>query len=180
MLDNEIIKLYYARKEQAISETAVKYGKYLNHIAFGILGSKEDSEECVNDTYHKAWNSIPPQLPDSLIAFLGRITRNLSISRYRANHAAKRYDGMELMLSELEECIPDHNDVESTIEAKMLSEMISKWLYTLEESDRVLFVRRYWYALSAQELAAEFNTTVNSLNVKLCRLRKSLKAYLEL
>lgn len=178
MLDNEIINLYFARNEDAITETDMKYGKYLNRIAFNVLGSPEDSEECVNDTYHSAWNIIPPQIPLSLMAFLGKITRNLSISRYRANHALKRYNGMEIMLSELEECVPDSFSVEGEIEAKEVSGAISAWLRTLGEDDRRMFVRRYWYGIGASELAGEEHITVNRVNVRLCRLRKGLKAYL--
>ena len=106
MEDKQIIELYFQRNETAIAETANKYGAFCHKIAMNILSIREDAEECVNDTYHSVWNQIPPTNPNSFRSFLGRITRNLSISRFRTLRAQKRYAGMELMLSELEECIP--------------------------------------------------------------------------
>lgn len=179
MEDTQIIALYFQRNESAITETATKYGAFCHKIAMNILSIHEDAEECVNDTYHSVWNRIPPANPCSFRAFLGRITRNLSISRFRAMRAKKRYHGMELMLLELEECIPASNTVEMTIEMQELSMYISDWLYTQSEKDAMLFVRRYWYGDSVQDLAKNTDTTAAKMAQTMLRLRKSLKTYLE-
>ncbi len=179
MEDGEIIRLYFARDELAIDETAQKYGGFCMSIARNILTLREDAEECVNDTYHAAWQRIPPQLPDSLRAFLGRLTRNISISRYRCGHAQKRFSGMELMLSELSDCIPDCADVEQVVDGECLTELINLWLDSLPEDERGLFVRRYWYGDSVQELARDRGCTPNSMAQRMLRLRKELKAALE-
>lgn len=179
MEDKQIIELYFQRNETAITETAAKYGPFCHKIAMNILSIREDAEECVNDTYHSVWNQIPPTNPDSFRAFLGRITRNLSISRFRHLRAQKRFAGMELMLSELEECIPASNSVEQTIEANALSSYINEWLMTLVEADAMLFIRRYWYGDSVQGLAEKTDTTAAKMAQTMLRLRKSLKAYLE-
>lgn len=179
MDDKQIIDLYFQRNETAITETATKYGAFCHKIALNILSIREDAEECVNDTYHSVWNQIPPTNPCSFRAFLGRITRNISISRFRALRAKKRYNGIELMLSELEECVPDSSNVEQTIEAKELSSYINAWLYIQSEKDAVVFIRRYWYGDSVQDLAKKSGTTAAKMAQTMLRLRKSLKAYLE-
>ena len=179
MEDKHIIDLYFQRNETAIAETATKYGTFCHKIALNILSVREDAEECVNDTYHSVWNQIPPTNPNSFRAFLGRITRNLSISRFRAIRAKKRYQGIELMLSELEECIPASANVEQVVEAQELSALISDWLHALKEQEAMLFVRRYWYGDSVQELAKKSGTTAAKMAQIMLRLRKSLKAYLE-
>lgn len=179
MNDIDIISLYHSRQEQSIQETAKKYGSYCYRISFNILSQKEDAEECVNDTWLSAWNSMPPAIPNSLRHFLGCITRNLSISRYRSNHAKKRYNGMELILSELEDCIPSANQIDEIIEGNVLSSIISDWLLTLSAIDRVLFVRRYWYGDSIDSLAKESGFTPRNLTQKMLRLRRRLKKYLE-
>lgn len=179
MEDKQIIELYFQRDETAISETANKYGAFCHKIAMNILSIREDAEECVNDTYHSVWNQIPPTNPNSFRAFLGRITRNLSISRFRLLRAQKRYAGMELMLSELEECIPANNTVENTIESKELSTYINEWLTALPEQEALLFLRRYWYGDSVKNLAKRTNTTAAKMAQTMLRLRRSLKAYLE-
>lgn len=179
MEDAEIVMLFWWREETAIPETDRRYGSFCHRIAMNILSDYEDSEECVNDMYLRVWNSIPPQKPVSLPAYLGRIIRNLSISRYRANRSKKRYRGMERMLSELDDCIPSSENVERTIEAERLSESISDWLLSLDLSDRVLFVRRYWHGDSVNSLARECGIMPNQMSQRMLRLRKSLKASLE-
>ena len=144
-----------------------------------VLGVPEDAEECVNDTWHAAWTQMPPEWPNSLKAFLGCITRNLSISRYRASRAKKRYSGLERMLSELEECVPSAADVERTVERKELGGYISDWMETLKAEDRRLFIRRYWYGEAVRTLAAEENCTENALAQRMRWMRGRLKAYLE-
>lgn len=179
MEDKQIIALYFQRNETAITETAKKYGTFCHKIAMNILSVHEDAEECVNDTYHSVWNQIPPVNPCSFRAFLGRITRNLSISRFRSMHAKKRYHGIELMLSELEECIPSSSNVELVIETQELSMYLSDWLHAQTDDDAMLFVRRYWYGDSVQNLAEKSGTTPAKMAQTMLRLRKSLKSYLE-
>ena len=179
MDDNIIIELYWARNETAIKETNIKYGGLLYSIAYNILSNQEDSQECVNDTYFNAWNSIPPQKPNSLCAFLGRIVRNISIDLWRKNRAQKRYTGLEIMLSELYECIPDPTTIYKEYDGKVLSQIISDWLYTLSKAERTLFLHRYWFGYSLKELANDYETSPNKLAGKTYRLRQSLKENLE-
>lgn len=179
MEDQDIISLYNDRRETAIIETDSKYGRLLHRIAQNILLNKQDSEEIVNDTYSKAWNTIPPQQPKSLGAYLGRITRNLSINRWHGQRAKKRYNGVELLLSELNDCIPSSNNVDSELETKELALVIDRWLGTLSTDDRVLFLRRYWFGDAVNALAMECLTSPNKLAGRLYRLRQSLKLALE-
>lgn len=179
MDDIQIIELYWNRNEKAISESNTKYGPLLKRIAFNILANNEDSEECVNDTYAKAWTSIPPQKPNSLAAYLGRIIRNLSINRWHENHAQKRGNGAELLLSELSDCIPSSSSVESETDVTTLSDMINKWLSSLPQDDRVLFLRRYWFGDSLNSLATECSTSPNRISGRIYRLRQKLKNVLE-
>ena len=179
MEDYMIIQLYFDRKEQAIVETEQKYGRYCNAIAWNLLGNTQDVEECVNDTYHIVWNQIPPQRPGNFQIYLGRIVRNISIDRFRANHTKKRYAEVGVMLSELVEVVPSNETVESYVEAKQLSAIIGKWLYSLPKEDCVLFVRRYWYGDSIQKLAKVRGVTANRITLRLMRLRNKLKLCLE-
>ena len=173
MRDSEIIELYFARDEQAIAETDKAYGTYCKSIALQILGNPSDSEECVNDTWLKAWHSIPPKRPNPLKIFLGKITRNLAISRYRADHRQKRAH-IEVALSELEDCVPMPE--ESTAELRLL---LDSFLGTLEDTERRLFVGRYWYAYTPETLARAYGMTRNAVNLRLMRTREKLKNYLE-
>ena len=179
MEDSQIIDLYWGRDQRAITETDLKYGKYCHAIAFNVLSIIEDAEECVNDTYIQAWNSMPPNRPTMLKAWLGKVVRNIAINLWDKNHAQKRYQGMDLVLDELEECVPDRSTVESAMENKELSKIISNWLRTLSEDDRALFVRRYWSGESVNDLAQEWGMTPNKLAQRMFRLRNSLKAALE-
>lgn len=179
MRDTEIVQLYWDRDERAIPATGEKYGRYCAAIARNILGSREDAEECVNDTWYAAWDKMPPERPQSLGAFLGRITRNLSVSRWRQSRAQKRYSGMEVLLSELEDCVPAPGTVEEDLERRQLAQAISTWLDTLGPEDRRLFIRRYWYGLAVKDLAAEAGVRANTPTQRLSRLRKSLRAFLE-
>lgn len=173
MRDSEIIELYFARDEQAIAETDKAYGTYCKSIAMQILGNPSDSEECVNDTWLKAWHSIPPKRPSPLKIFLGKITRNLAISRYRSNHRLKRAH-IEIALSELEDCVPMPE--ESTAELRSL---LDGFLGTLEDTERRLFVGRYWYAYTPETLARAYGMTRNAVNLRIMRTREKLKDYLE-
>ena len=178
MTDAEIIQMFWRREETAITETQTRYGAYCTHIAMNILSDREDAEECVSDTWLQAWNTIPPQKPRSLRAYLGRIVRNLSLNRWNHDHAQKRYSGMEQLLSELEDCIPAPDTAQRKLETAALSEIISDWLETLPRDDRVLFVRRYWYADPVSKIAESYSLPPNRVSVKLSRVRKKLAAYL--
>ena len=179
MEDVQIIDLYWLRDERAIRETDGKYGAFCHRLAMNILGSFQDSEECVSDTYGRCWDTMPPQRPCSLRAYVGRIVRNLSISRYRAAHARKRFAGAEVLLSELEDCVPTPDNVQRSVEAGELAGLISAWLDTLGREERALFLRRYWNGESVQELAREQNVRPNALTKRLLRLREQLRRYLE-
>ena len=179
MEDLKIIELYWLRDESAIEETNIKYGRLLHSIAYNILSNYEDSQECTNDTYYKAWDSIPPQKPQYFAAYLGRIVRNFSINLWHKNRAKKRYGGVELLISELSDCIATSDTVEKEIETKEISECINNWLYTLLQDDRVLFLRRYWFGDSLKSLAKESGTSPDKLAGRMYGLRQSLKDALE-
>lgn len=179
MEDSAIIALYHDRNEQAIAQKAQKYGRYCHRIALNLLGIREDAQECVNDTWLAAWDRMPPERPQALRAFLGRLVRNLSITRYRAAHAQKRYAGLEVMLSELEECIPAPDTVERTLESQALAELLSDWLEGLDGEDRALFLRRYWYGDAVQALAKKCGQSPNWVAQRLRRLRQKLRFTLE-
>ena len=180
MEDTQIIDLYFARDERAIRETDAKYGRFCLAVASNILTLPSDAEECVNDTYLHAWNAMPPERPRILKGWLGRVVRNLSLDRWRHAHAAKRYAGMDVLLSELDDCVPDHGaDPVKAIEAAELSEIISRWLRTLSAADRNLFLLRYWYGFAPKELAARYGTGAKQITKRLFALRQKLKAQLE-
>lgn len=178
MDDQEIIDLYLQRNEQAVKETESKYNSYCFRIANNILSISEDAEECVNDTWVSAWNKIPPIIPKSLKAFLSKLVRDISLSRYRENHAQKRYNGMEVMLDELEECIPSEFDVHQNLEQQELSDHINDWLGSLTREDRVLFVKRYYYGDSVKSLAKLQGCTENQMAQRMLKLRNNLKSFL--
>lgn len=177
--DSQIITLYHQRNEQAITESSRKYGGLCHRIAHNILSSYEDAKECVNDTWFAAWQRMPPDRPLALGAFFGRITRNISISRWRADHAKKRCRGMEILLSELDDCVPDSTNVEQAMEQMELARLLDAWLDALPERDCIWFVRRYWYGDTVKALAKEYGCTQNQMAQQMLRLRKKLKVYLE-
>jgi len=180
MVDSTIIDLYWARSESAIAETAKQYGSYCTAISMNILHNNEDAEECVNDTYLKTWNAIPPRRPEVFSTFLGRITRNLSIDRYRSRKSQKRSgDETALMLSELEECIPSKNSVEDEVEVKELENAVDNFLSTLTHEDRLFFVRRYWYVDSISSIAERFAVGESKVRTSLFRTRNKLRNLLE-
>lgn len=179
MEDKEIVSLYFDRNEQAIAETARKYGSYCTSIAMNILNDRQDAEECVNDTYMSTWNAIPPHKPSVLSTFLGKITRNLSFNKYKAKHSAKR-GGYEiaLILDELSEVVSDEDTVEDHIDQAELIKAVNAFLSELPENKRYMFVRRYWYSDSLKEIASRCGRTENSTAVELSRIRKALRVYL--
>ena len=180
MEDFKIIELFFERNENAISETERKYGRYLSKIAYNILFNFEDSKECVNDTYMKAWNTIPPQQPKVLSTFLGKITRRLAIDVFRKKHAEKRENSeYALSLSELDECIPDGFSAEKEFEQKELSGSINRFLASLSKENRDIFVCRYFYSDSIKEISSFFGTGEEKIKSSLFRSRKALKEHLE-
>ena len=178
MEDAGIIDLYVKRDESAIRETDSKYGTYCNTVAFNLLRIREDAQECVNDTYMAAWERIPPHIPECLRAFLGRVTRNIAIGMYRRKHTKKRFDGIELQLSELEECLPSDENIEQKLDAKLLTGYINDWLDEQPENDRMLFVRRYWYGDLNVDLAKKTGMSGSGMSKKLSKMRESLREYL--
>ena len=179
MDDYKIIGLYWKKDETAIVETSNKYGAYCFAIADNILHNKEDSEECVNDTWLKTWNAIPPQRPTKLQMFLAKITRNLSFNRFHARTAEKRGGGeIFLVLDELAECLASETDVASEYEAKELGQCIRSFVRLLSERDGNIFVRRYFFTESISQIAKKYGLTENNVMVILSRTRKKLKTHL--
>lgn len=175
MDDEKIVRLYWERNEQAIPATAEKYGSYCTSIARNILGNREDAEECVNDTYLNAWNAIPPYRPGILSTFLGKITRNLALNRYRRNTAEKRGGGeVPAVLEEVALFVSDTDSMEQAIDRRELVQAIDRFLSRLPADKRRIFVCRYWYFDSISDIAARFGMTPNHVSVTLSRLRQKL------
>lgn len=180
MDDGQIVGLYWKRSENAISETANKYGRYCYYIAYNILRNNEDSEECVNDTYMKAWNAMPPQCPKCLSTFLGKITRNLSLNLFHHNNAAKRNPGQYIYaLEEFAECVSYQSGAEEVENRDVIISTFNRFLEQLSKRDRKVFVRRYWYFSSIAEIAKEYGLSEENVKVILLRSRKKLKIILE-
>lgn len=180
MDDNKIVDLYWERSEAAISESQKKYGRYCHSIAYNILCSHEDAEECVNDTYIKAWNAMPPHRPERLSAFLGKITRNTALDRYVYAKAKKRSDGRtEVVLEEMAECVPDAKTSRCLADELALKEAINGFLRSLPAQKRIIFLRRYWYISSIREIADDYGLKESNVKVTLLRTRKMFKVYLE-
>lgn len=180
MDDRQIVELYWNREEQAIKETQMKYGSYCYSIAHHILQNREDAEESVNDTYLGAWKSMPPHRPQYLSAFLGKITRNLSLKKWRERHAAKRGGGeVALTLEELKDCIPAPKTVEDEIEARALAEIIDSFLRDCPAEERQIFLCRYWFFDSVKEIAGEFGCSESKVKMRLLRTREKLRERLE-
>lgn len=179
MDDSEIINLFFERSEKAVTELSVKYGGACIKVASNILGNHEDAEECINDAYLGVWNAIPPKKPDSLIAFVLRIVRNISIDKYKYYSTHKRNRMYEICLDELSKCISGNETVETELDAKEMSESIDCFIDTLDETNRMLFVRRYWYFDTGKELSGLLGMTEGNVRVRLSRLRNELKKYLE-
>ena len=179
MDDTKIVQLYWDRNEQAIPATAEKYGSYCTSIAKNILGNHEDAEECVNDTYMNAWNSMPPHRPGILSTFLGKIVRNLSFNRYKHNTTDKRGGGQAtVVLDEIAEFVSDTDSVEQAIDRKELVKAIDSFLDRLPAHKKNIFVCRYWYFDSISDIASRFGMTENNVSVTLNRLRLKLHNYL--
>ena len=176
MDDSRIVELYWNRSEQAIGETDQKYGKYCYRIAYNILASKEDSEETVSDTYMTAWKTIPPHRPSVLGTFLGKITRNLSIDRWRTRSAYKRGGGqMVLALEELEECVASSENVEQTYAKKELLAAYQRFIEKLPVTERRVFLLRYWYLDSIGDVAQKHGFSESKVKSMLHRTRQKLR-----
>lgn len=180
MEDKEIVKLYWNRNELAIKETASKYGRYCYRIAYNILYNKEDAEESVNDAYLNTWECIPPNFPEKLSTFVGKITRRISLNKWHSKTRKKRGGNqVDLALEELDECLASENNVERTIEYKELLQILNRFLEELPETERDLFICRYWFLASIQELSKKFAFSESKTKSMLFRIREKLKSYLE-
>ena len=179
MDDEEIIERFRGRSESAINAVSDKYSQYLRAIAFNIIGNSQDAEEIVNDTYNSLWNAIPPERPKDLRAFAGKIARNLSINRLERETAAKRGSGqIALILHELEKCLGD-NSFDTAAESEAISDALNSFLAAQSEENRVIFVSRYWKAVSLEEIAGGLDITVGKAKSILLRMRKKLRKHLE-
>lgn len=180
MDDSDIVDLYWNRHEKAIEETASKYGKYCYYIAYNILFDAEDADESVNDTYMSAWNSIPPHRPVVLSAFLGKITRRISLKKRRYKNAEKRNNGeVALALDELSECIPSDKTVDSELDEAELAKSINAFLADLPITERRVFICRYFYLDSIQKICGQFGFGQSKVKSMLYRTRKKLLSYLK-
>ena len=181
MDDQGIVRLYFARSEQAIQETDATYGGYCYSIAYNILANAEDSEESVSDTYLSAWNAIPPKKPIPLAPFLGKMVRHISIDRWRRKSAAKRGGGeMLIALEELGECVASRDDIEAQIERKELVRLVREFVADLPDMERRIFVCRYWYLDSIPDIAKRYGFSVSKVNSILYRTRGKLEKRLKL
>lgn len=179
MEDEGIVDLYLKRSQQAILETKKKYGAYCRVVARNVLSNRLDIEECENDTYLAAWNTIPPNIPRKFSVFLGRITRNIALDKHGYNTVKKRNREFEVILAELEECIASVHTVETEYEAGEIADYINQFLYTIDIQSRNLFIKRYWYSDSIEELSRQFNMSSSKVKSILFRTRNKLRFYLE-
>ncbi len=179
MEDKRIIELFFARSESAISQLSEKYGKLCTKIAHNILNDLSDAEECVNDTLLGVWNSIPPNRPDSLISYVCKVARNCALKRYEYNTARKRNSHYDVALEELDECIAAPSGVEQEIDAMELTNDLNRFLAGLKKEDRVIFMRRYYFSDSYEQIASLTGLSVKNVSVRLTRIRASLKNQLK-
>ena len=180
MQDDKIVDMYWARSEDAISETSKKYGRYCMSIAYNILRDAEDSKECVNDTYLHAWNSMPDNRPNRLSVFLGKITRNLALTKWEHNTAQKRGGGqMEVVLEELGECVSGSACTEDVIDRLVREDLLNAFLQGLGAEMRDIFVARYWQMYSVAEIARLYHVSESKVKTSLHRMRNALRETLE-
>lgn len=176
--DEKITEMFFERSEQAIRELDIRYGKVFRSLSYHIVGSGPDAEECVNDAYLGVWNAIPPARPDSLLSYVCKIVRNISLKRYYRKNAAKRSSHYTVAMEEIEACMAGPNTVEDEIEAKELARIIESFLDTLSVENRVIFMRRYWFCDSCKDIAELAGLTEKNISVRLTRIRQKMKAYL--
>lgn len=176
--DKAIIGLFFQRSEQAIQELDEKYGKICRRLSHNIVNDREDAEECVNDAYLGAWNTIPPTKPDPLLTYICKIVRNISLKLYWKKRAAKRNSHCTIAMEEIGACIADPNTVEAEIEARELARIIEVFLDTLPLENRIIFMRRYWFCDSCKDIAERVGLSEKNVSVRLTRIRQKLKVYL--
>ena len=176
--DEKIIDLFFNRSEKAIQELDIKYGKVCHKLSYNILNNKQDAEECVNDAYLGAWNAIPPTRPNPLLSYIVKIVRNISLKIYWRKEAAKRSGHYKIALEEIEGYIADQKTVEDEIEARELARIIEEFLDTLTVENRVIFMRRYWFADSYKDIAEFVGLSEKNISVRLTRIRQKMKEYL--
>ncbi len=179
MEDCRIVDLFFARDEGALDIFCKKYKNYIMHILSNILTSSQDSEECLQDTMLALWNSIPPERPESLGAYAGKIARNKAIDKYRAIHSQKREENISDILSELDECLPSRDNTEREAENKRLAESVNAFVATLSRRDRIIFIRRYWYSEPIENISRGLKIKSTTVRVALHRIRTRLKDHLE-
>ncbi len=179
MEDSKIIELFFSRNEQGIRALSEKYGRACTAIATNILKNERDAAECVNDALFAVWNTVPPKYPDPLEAYVVRMVQNISVTRYRANTSEKRNSHFDIAIDELEGCFADPETVEHRIEARELAELIDRFLDGIDRDSRVMFVRRYWFSDSVEDIGKMFGIKPNNVYVKLSRIRKKLEKYLK-
>ena len=180
MEDRQIVDLYWARSERAITETDKKYGRYCHYIAYQILSDDLDAEEIVNDTYLKTWNTVPPKYPDPLKTYVGMISNQLALNRYDEKTAAKRGGGkMPLIFHELDECLADEEESIDIAEAVVLRDLLNRFIWSLPKKTRNIFVRRYWYASSLAEIAEEYGMKESAVAMLMFRTRQKLREFLQ-
>ena len=176
--DREILNLLFARSEEAIEALKERFDRLCRRIAWNILRSDEDAEECMADTYIAVWDTVPPREPDPLTPYVGRLARNFALDRYRYNHAARRYAGGDALLSEVEDIVSGQEDAEDSVMEETLAAAISAFLRSQKEEDRRLFVRRYWYGDEVAAIASEMGIRASNAAVRLHRIREKLRIYL--
>lgn len=176
--DEEIIDLFFDREEQAISELDLKYGKVFHKTSYNILKNELDAAECVNDAYMGTWNAIPPTRPNSLLAFVCQIVRNVSVKRYYMKKAMKRNSTYDVAMEEIDACLSSASTVEDEVETKELVRIIEDFLNTLSSENRVIFLQRYWFSDTYSDIAKKAGISEKSVSVRLARIRKKLRDYL--
>ena len=174
--DEKIIEMFFGRSEQGIRELDIKYGKVCHKLSYNIVNSRQDADECVNDAYLGAWNTIPPAKPNPLLTYICKIVRNISLKIYYRKEAAKR--NSTIAMEEIEACIADPNTVEAEIEARELARIIESFLDTLTVENRVIFMRRYWFSDSCKDIAEFVGLSEKNISVRLTRIRQKMKSYL--
>lgn len=179
MEDNEIIELFWQRSQRAIAETDQKYGGRLQTLSMNILHDRQDAEECVNDTYHATWNTLPPGRPNYFFAYLAKLARNFSFGKYDYYHAQKRCVTVVELSDEIENCIPAPNDLEQKLDSKEIGRIISTFLYEQSSEMRAVFVRRYWYMDPIKDIAEMFQISESKVKSILFRMRNKLREHLE-
>lgn len=179
MLEDEaILEMFLRRSEEAIQELDNKYGKVCYKISYNIVNNRQDVEECMNDAYLGVWNTIPPKRPDSLLSYVCKIVRNLSLKMYYKKGAVKRSSHYTIAMEEIKDCIADWKTVEGEMETREFLHMIEDFLDTLTVENRVIFIRRYWFSNSCKEIGEHMGFTEKNISVRLTRIRRKMKEYL--